>query len=404
MAIHYHKKNDIWYFNVMVDGKQYHRSTRLRDKEGARVVAEAFVQDRLLEASAARLVGTVFDPTPPPPCITLAELQARWEAAQDADTSEGHKRNVRDHVRLHLSGLAQTPIDQIGLEAIQAALNTYRATHALASTNGLKRTINLLYSFALDAKLLKERPFKKLEKKKEPAKQRPDLGDDQYAALGASVMRARNIHVPLMVVILVGSGVRRTDVLHMRWAELHLESGTWTPVTGKDKAPLYIELDPWVISELRKIEQTGAWVFAGKDGEPHGESFLRRPLTRAAREMGLGRLSPHDLRSAYITYLANQGVPISVISRLVDHSDVRVTQGYLARTKHVQDAAMRVGQGIARTAVAGMVQAGLAATGQGEPAGAEAPAAAKPASVSPRAAVSGASGWFTASGGRWAMG
>lgn len=353
-GIYYHEKNGIWYFSVTINGKQHHRSSRQTTKAGAQIYAEQYVLDEQLKAGITTMVQAMGLPQPPPPAITFWQLAELWDSTRDSDTSEGHKRNVRDHVRHHLVAIHHTPIDQIDLVAISGLIKTYRDSHSIASTNGLKRTINLLFSFAVAAKKLTALPFGKLKKTKEPAKHRVILSEKQYGDLAASVAKAKNPHVAVMTVILAGSGVRRSDVLQMRWGHVDLERGTWRLNTLKDDAPLFITLDPWVVDQLRTYERTSPYVFTGAEGKPHGPEFLRRALAWAGKELGVGRLSPHALRSAFITHLASQGVPIGTVSKLVDHSDVRLTMTYLVHTEQALDAGMKVGQSIARAAVSGM--------------------------------------------------
>jgi len=353
--IYFHKKNGIYYFSVMINGKQHHHSSRVTTLKGARVVADQFIQDQMLADLAAQQAALL--PPPPPAVIVFKCLAARWEAAQDEDTSPGHIRNVRDHVRLHLVALHDLPIDQIGIEQIQPLVKAHRATHAVASTNGLRRTINLLFSYAVRAKFLKESPFHPLKKRKEPPKKRTILAEEQYGELAASVAKARNPHIPLMVAILAGTGVRRIDILHMRWEDLDIPNKIWAPVISKDGDPLVFELDEWVVEELKKLPRSSEYVFARPDGMPHGKEFLRRTLARAGRETGVGRLGTHSFRSAYITYLAEHRVPVPTIARLVGHSDVRLTMLYLARTQHALDEGMRVAQSISRAAIAKLAPA-----------------------------------------------
>ena len=353
-GIYYHKKNDIWYFSVSIYGKQHHRSSKQTSQAAAKIYAEQFVLDQQFRAGVANMTQALGLPQPPTPAITCWKLLELWESTRDADTSEGHIRNVRDHVRHHLVAIHHTPIDQIDLVTVSELVKSYRDSHSIASTNGLKRTLNLLFSFALAAAKLQALPFGKLKKTKEPAKRRVMLTHDQYGALAASVSKARNPHIALMTVILAATGVRRSDVMNMLWRDTDLDRGTWCPNTIKDDAALYLPLDPWVISELKKFERVGPYVFCGPEGKPHGNEFLRRALKNAGKELGLGRLSPHALRSAYITHLSDMGVPISTISKLVDHSDVRLTMSYLVHTKQALTEGMRVAQGISQAAVAGM--------------------------------------------------
>ncbi len=349
-GVYYHKKNGIWYVNVMIDGEQYHRSTRQTTRKGAGVWAEEFVQLKMLEKLAAKQAA--LQPPPPPPILTFKVLAERWETAQDEDTSAGHIRNVRDHVRLHLVALHDLPINTIGIEQVQPLVKAYRATHSVASTNGLRRTINLLFGYAVRAKFIPELPFDSLKKRKEPAKKRTALTEDQYGDLAASAAKAQNRHIPLMVLILVGTGVRRIDVLHMKWEDLDLAHCVWSPIIIKDGDPLVFELESWLVAEIQKLPRVSEYVFAREDGQPHGPEFLRRTLARAGKELGVGRLGTHALRASYITFLADQGVPITTISALVGHSDVRLTMRYLVRTRQALDKGMRAAQHITRAALA----------------------------------------------------
>lgn len=350
-SIYFHQKNGIYYFNVMINGVQYHRSSRQTTKSGAKVVAEQFVQDQMLANSIARN-PSLQPPPPPPPAITLKVLAEKWEDAQDEETSLGHLRNVRDHVRLHLKNLHFTPIDQIGIEQIQPEVKAYRRSHTVPSTNGLRRTINLLFSFARKAKYVTELPFEPLSKRREPRKKRTSLTDDQYADLTDQLRKRRNPHVALMVVVIAGTGVRRSDVIQMVWADVDLVAGTWSPEIIKDGDTPFFTLDEWVIGELRKFDRIGPYVFSSPSGAPHGKEFLRRALRNGGKAIGVGPLSPHVLRAGFITYLANQGVPPTTIARIVGHSDVRVTQGYIIHTKQSLDQGMVVAQAIARAATA----------------------------------------------------
>ncbi|WP_026939364.1 tyrosine-type recombinase/integrase [Holophaga foetida] len=350
---YFHKKNGTYYFSVMLDGRQYHRSSRQSTLAGARIVAEQFIQARMIEKFGAQTMAT----TPPPAVVTLQKLADRWEATQDEEASSGHLRNVRDHVRLHLKPLHDLPVDQIGIEEIQPVIKAYCRTHAVASANGLRRTVNLLFAFAKRAKLIRELPFPPLRKRKEPVKRRVILGAEHYSKIGALIAKARNSHIPLMVALLLATGVRRIDVLRAQWEDMDLERGIWAPTIIKDGDPLVFELDPWLIAELKKLARNGLWMFPSAEGQPHGKEFLRRTLARVGRELGVGRLGTHSLRASYITYLAEQGVPIPTIAALVGHSDIRVTMKYLVKTKYALDIGLRAAQKIAQAAIPGLAGA-----------------------------------------------
>jgi integrase/recombinase XerD len=66
---------------------------------------------------------------------------------------------------------------------------------------------------------------------------------------------------------------------------------------------------------------------------------------RWARHVGLPKgISPHSLRATFACHLIEQGVDIYVVSRLLGHSSVKVTEKhYLALDpRHVQQAVNRL--------------------------------------------------------------
>ena len=66
------------------------------------------------------------------------------------------------------------------------------------------------------------------------------------------------------------------------------------------------------------------------------ESFRKRYYAALKQVPGVRALTPHCCRHTYITKLQAKGVPMETIARLVGHSRVTTTDGYL----HIQNAAL----------------------------------------------------------------
>ena len=69
---------------------------------------------------------------------------------------------------------------------------------------------------------------------------------------------------------------------------------------------------------------------------------------RVRREAGIEDCRLHDLRHSHASHAVMNGVPVPVVSRLLGHSDVRMTLRY-AHLGHrdIEQASERVGQAIA---------------------------------------------------------
>lgn len=64
-------------------------------------------------------------------------------------------------------------------------------------------------------------------------------------------------------------------------------------------------------------------------GEPCTIEHFRNKYLSAIRNLPVRRLTPHCCRHTYITWLQKRGVPMETIARLVGHSSIGTTDGYL---------------------------------------------------------------------------
>lgn len=103
--------------------------------------------------------------------------------------------------------------------------------------------------------------------------------------------------------------------------------GAQLRATRSGKVPLFVSHDPRF--EGNRMSRVVAW----------------RVVQRAARTLGLGKITPHDFRHWRATQLLNAGYPLDVVQDYLGHRSVETTRAYYAHTDplRVDDAARRVG-------------------------------------------------------------
>lgn len=81
------------------------------------------------------------------------------------------------------------------------------------------------------------------------------------------------------------------------------------------------------------------------DGSRMSRVIAWRVVQRAARALGLKKISPHDFRHWRATQLINAGTPLDVVQDYLGHRSVETTRAYYAHTDplRVDDAAKRTG-------------------------------------------------------------
>ena len=146
------------------------------------------------------------------------------------------------------------------------------------------------------------------------------------------------------------TGMRRGEVLGLRWGDVDLESARLSvnrslisvayelhESRGKTRtARRTIDLDERTMDVLRTIRSPDAkaegYVFCHKDVAPIHPQVLSDAFKRLVGQSGLPRIRLHDLRHTHATLLLKAGVPIKVVSERLGHS----TPGFtMATYQHV---------------------------------------------------------------------
>jgi integrase/recombinase XerD len=134
------------------------------------------------------------------------------------------------------------------------------------------------------------------------------------------------------------SGLRLSELCHVRLEQLHLDSGFVT-VIGKGNKERIVPVGERAIGVLRAYLQTArpALVQPGSPGNvfltDKGEAFARTGLwarvVRRAEMAGVGvRVTPHMLRHSFATHLLEHGADLRVIQELLGHASISTTQVY----------------------------------------------------------------------------
>jgi integrase len=94
-----------------------------------------------------------------------------------------------------------------------------------------------------------------------------------------------------------------------------------------------------LFQRLTAGKPASARVFAREDGEPWGKNHQVRPLALASAKAKIApAVTFHELRHTYASALAQRGVDLLAISKLLGHADTRITSRHYA---HLCDDSLR---------------------------------------------------------------
>ena len=322
-------------------------------------------------------------PAPTPAGPTFGEFAERFLALQDPTRSDYRNkvRNVRKHLvpvlgKAPLRTLNRAAVDdlRIRLREPGTGARSYRSAHrkeapvsgrrwdrprSAKTINNVMATLRAILHLALDYEAIDRMPriVMEPEAKKEPAFLDVEETERLLEAAGPEWRG--------LFLVAVRTGLRRGELLELRWKDVHLE-GTRPQIRvsrsvrlGPGKAATVKEpkgrrgrsvpLSPSVHATLRALREASGGpleelVFG--DREEGGYIDYRRyyhALAKTAKAAGIVRhVHPHMLRHTFASHCYMRRVPPQVVQKWLGHASVTTTERYAHLRPEVDDELIRV--------------------------------------------------------------
>lgn len=325
--------------------------------------AGTFEKKKFADARLDAMRGEVFDGgTAFPREQSLRDYLDTWIVAHASQVRPGTHRRYSSLLKHHI-------LPRLGAVNLRdlTAKDCNRAwaemTEAGCSAASVRQARALLARAVKDAVASHELRYNPVAASRAPKVERPDLADLSAEDVRALLVEAAGTdrwEVPLAIAAY--TGLRRSEVLGLRWSDVDLDAGFLRVERGLHLATTFrapddryvfeppktklsrrrVALSPSLVTLLRahKVRQAERRLVCGEgwqaqwgglvvdrgDGAPVYPDDLSKAFLRLAARAGLpdgARL--HDLRHATVANLIDQGVEVDVISKRLGHSSVAFT-------------------------------------------------------------------------------
>ena len=289
------------------------------------------------------------DPVPPEPepPLTVARLAERYLEAHVAVNCNAHtawiyQGSLRNHI---LPALGAMPIDKVG--RTEAAALHYELRDTPRAANRALMVLSKMFSLAEDWGLapVGSNPCRSVSKYKEGKRER-FLTEEEYRRIGRELctLEARggmSARAAAALWLLMLTGCRLKEILTLRWDDVDRGAGELRLRHAKTGARM-VPLTPTAEEVLSRVARVpgNPWVFPGEKPDRHMPQLTT--YWRDVRERaGLKDVRIHDLRHSFASRALALGESLTMIGRLLGHTDVGSTARYahLARDTEKMSAA-----------------------------------------------------------------
>ena len=243
-----------------------------------------------------------------------------------------------------LPAFGSKPLDRVAPAHVRRWFDRYSRT----SPGGANRALDVLdqiMNFAIACGHIQVSPARGMRRNRRPALTR-FLSREEIAHLHRVLdaqTRPDGRQQADIVRLLLLTGCRKGEIMGLRWSEVRDDMlALADSKTGPRTAPLNTQAR----AILDRQPRTGSpFVFPSPldPARPRGPDL--RFWYRIRREAGIGDVRLHDLRHTMASHAVMNGVPVPVVSRLLGHSNVRMTLRYAhLADRDIEAAAERVGR------------------------------------------------------------
>ncbi|MHB9019795.1 MAG: tyrosine-type recombinase/integrase [Minisyncoccota bacterium] len=137
----------------------------------------------------------------------------------------------------------------------------------------------------------------------------------------------------LILLIGYGAGLRRSEIVNLKWEDILFEEHRIHVKQSKGKKDRIVMLPYSIVvllMDYRKLYPSDDWVFAGQyKGEALSTRTVQQVMHDAVAKAGLEKKATvHTLRHSFATHLLESGTDIRYIQQLLGHSSIKTTMVY----------------------------------------------------------------------------
>lgn len=270
---------------------------------------------------------------------TFLQASKEWEAEHEKQSAYNTMKAYQAPLKRLREQFGRKQVQDITADEVSAYLRHMAGQGYAQSTLSMEfACVNMICDYAIVRGYASVNPCGPVKLPKAPKTRRSALTKEQMEAVQNGV----NEEFGLFAYMLLYTGMRRGELLALRWEDIDFEAG----LINVTKSVYFVDSVPVVkepkteagrrtvvlLDDLRKVltEPGTGYIFGGE--KPLTDYQFRCRWAKWGKAVGLGKnymsaaITPHQLRHEYATILHCAGVDEADAMNLMGHSSIRVTK------------------------------------------------------------------------------
>jgi len=308
-----YQRNDVWYIDYSFQGK------RIRVKIGkSKEMAELALKEIEVKRAKGEFTGIVELTK-----IKFKVLAKKYLEFSKANKSENSYRTDKGFVKNLMAQFGEEEIIRITALDVENYQMARKNEVSNITINHEITCLKHMFNKAIDWKYITQNPLSSVKKLKEPPGRVRYLRDDEIIRL----LQCCAGHLKPVVITALNTGMRKSEILNLRWQNVDLDRGFLTLRETKNNQVRTLPINKTLYRQLTKLN--------GKNGSEYVFTYEGRRLKNVKRSfmtaLKLANIKDfrfHDLRHTFASRLVMAGENLKTVQELLGHKDIKMTMRY----------------------------------------------------------------------------
>ena len=268
--------------------------------------------------------------------MTLEAWLDQWLRDYLVDVKPATQANYASHTKPWRASLGHLSLERLRSHHIQSVVTQLLEDRKASTVAAYCRALSVALSQAVEIGLIHSNPASQVKVPRTTPKAVMPLERAQIAQI-LEQMAGTTFYLPTLIA--VSTGMRRSECLNLRWADIDLEAGTISVVESKSQRGRRMVTMPASLTEELRTEvkrQAASKLLHGPSYQhedrvccrPNGsaipEQSLSHKFRKVVRALGI-EATFHDTRHTHASMLLRAGVNIKVIQERLGHANISET-------------------------------------------------------------------------------